>query len=163
MAKITFKGQDIHTNGELPSKGKAPDFRLVDLELNDRSLNDFKGKKLLSVNPSLDTSVCANTAKHLNDLAKSYPDLHILLISKDLPFAQKRFCAAENIKNVTTLSMMRSESFAQEYGILMEDGPLKGLTARAIVLIDENNMIVYSELVAEVTTEPNYEEIKERL
>ena len=163
MSIIYFKGKHVNTNKSFFKSGKAPDFVLTDKDLSDKSLKDFPGKKLLSINPSFDTSVCSKTAKHLEEIAKKNPELKIILISKDLPFAQSRFCKSENLKNITMLSMMHSDKFAKDYGILMEDGPLKGLTARAIFLINENNEIIYSELVEEVTNEPDYITLEKHL
>jgi thioredoxin-dependent peroxiredoxin len=154
---ITFKNKTIHTNKLIPKlKEKAPNFNLIDKELNNKSLSDFKGIKLLSFNPSFDTSVCSKTAKYFNSFAKNHPEITIILISKDLPFAQKRFCDTEKLDNVITLSLMQSDQAAKDYGVLIEDGPIKGLTARAIFLLDKDDRIIYSELVSEVTNEPNY-------
>jgi thiol peroxidase len=158
MAKLTFKGNPINTNGDLPVVGQsAPDFKLVANNLKDLTLADFAGKKkLLNIVPSLDTSVCALSTRKFNDHAKAHPDTVILVISADLPFAQKRFCGDENLSNVVTLSMMRSRKFAKDYGVLLEDGPLAGLTARAIVVLDENNIVRHTELVPEIAQEPDY-------
>jgi len=160
---ITFKNKEIHTNGVMPKEGKAQDFVLVDRDLKEKSLKDFPGIKILSINPSFDTSVCASTAKYFNDFAKKHTNIKILLISKDLPFAQKRFCEHLKLNNVYFLSMMLSDQFAKDYGVLMVDGPLKGLTARAVFLLNEKNEIIYSELVSEVTNEPNYENLEKSL
>jgi len=159
MAKISLKGNAISTNGDLPKVGNpAPDFKLVDGDLNDVSLEDFRGKKkLLNIVPSLDTGVCATSTKKFNDHAKDHPDAVILIISADLPFAQVRFCGAENTKDVKTLSMMRDRNFSKDYGVLIQDGPLKGVTARAVVVIDENDNVKYTELVPEITQEPDYD------
>ncbi len=159
MATITLKGNEIHTNGELPKKGdKAPDFKLVDGDLNDVSLVTYRGrKKLLNIVPSLDTPVCATSTKKFNESARGRDDTVFLVISADLPFAMKRFCTAEGAGNVIPLAMMRSRNFAKDYGVLIEDGPLAGITARAVVVIDENDQIVYSELVPEIAQEPDYE------
>jgi thioredoxin-dependent peroxiredoxin len=159
MAKITLKGNQIHTNGNLPSIGaKAPDFLLVDGELNNRSLKDYKGKrKILSIVPSLDTSVCSLSTKKFNEKIKAHPEITVLVISADLPFAQKRMCSAENVTNVIPLSMMRNKEFAKAFGILIEDGPLAGICARSVVVLDENDHVVYTELVPEIAQEPNYD------
>lgn len=159
MAKLTLKGSPITTNGELPSLGsKAPDFHLVDVDLRDVRLADFKGKKkLLNIVHSLDTGVCATSTKRFNDFAKTRSDVAVLTISADLPFAQKRFCSAENIDNVKTLSMMRSRNFAKDYGVLVQDGPIAGICARSLVVLDENDKVLYTEQVQEVTSEPNYD------
>ena len=137
MATITLKGDPIHTNGELPAVGSAaPDFNLVTKDLADVTLATYKGKKkILSIVPSLDTSVCATSTKKFNDYAKGRNDVVIITVSADLPFAQGRFCKAEGITNVITLSMMRSRNFAKDYGVLIQDGPLAGITARAVVAI----------------------------
>jgi thioredoxin-dependent peroxiredoxin len=159
MAKVTFKGSPIETNGELPRlKSRAPEFNLIDGELKEHRLKDFKGKrKLLSIVPSLDTSVCSLSTKKFNEFAAKHPEFIFLVISADLPFAQKRFCSAEGVKNVLTLSLMRSKDFAREYGILMQTGPLAGLCARSVVVLDENDQVIYTELVPEITHEPNYD------
>lgn len=159
MAKITLKGNPINTNGELPKVGsKAPAFKLVDADLNDVSLESFKGKKkLLNIVPSLDTPVCATSTKKFNDYAKSASDTVMLMVSADLPFAQARFCGAENTKNVKALSMMRDRNFAKDYGVLITDGPLAGITARAVVVIDANDTVKYVQLVPEIAQEPDYD------
>ncbi len=159
MATITLKGAPIHTNGELPKVGsKAPDFRLADVNLNDVTLADYRSKKkLLNIVPSLDTPVCAASTKKFNEHAKGRDDVVMLMISADLPFAMNRFCTSENTKNVVTLSMMRDRHFAKDYGVLIEDGPLAGITARAVVVIDENDKVVYTQLVPEIAQEPDYD------
>ena len=136
----------------------APDFKLVTSSLADVTLADFAGKKkLLNIVPSLDTSVCALSTRKFNEHAKAHADAVILVISADLPFAQKRFCGNEGLSNVVTLSMMRSRKFAKDYGVLLEDGPLAGLTARAVVVLDESNRVRHTELVPEIAQEPDYE------
>jgi len=159
MATITLKGNPIQTQGDLPKVGaRAPDFKLVDGSLGDKTLGDYTGKKkLLNIVPSLDTPTCALSTKKFNDFAKDHTDTVILIISADLPFAQGRFCGNENLKNVIPLSLMRGQNFAKEYGVLIQDGPLAGITARAVVVIDENDKVVYTELVPEIADEPNYE------
>jgi thiol peroxidase len=159
MAKITLHGNAIHTNGDLPATGtQAPDFVLVDGDLNNVSLGNFRGKKkLLNIVPSLDTPVCATSTKRFNEAAKAKSDTVFLMISADLPFAMKRFCSTEGTGNVIPLSMMRSRTFAKDYGVLIEDGPLAGITARAVVVLDENNKVVYTELVPEIAQEPAYD------
>lgn len=159
MASITLKGNPITTNGELPAVGsQAPDFKLVDGELNDRSLADYAGKKkLLNIVPSLDTPVCATSTKKFNEYAKAHADTVMLVIAADLPFAMGRFCGAEGTDQVVPLSLMRSKSFAKDYGVLIQDGPLAGITARAIVVVDANDKVVYTELVPEIAQEPNYD------
>ncbi len=159
MATITLEGNEIHTNGELPAVGSAaPDFKLTTGELADVSLADFAGKKkLLNIVPSLDTGVCATSTKKFNDAAKGRDDVVFLTISADLPFAQGRFCEAENIDAVKTLSMMRDRNFAKDYGVLITDGPLAGITARAVVVLGADNKVVYTELVPEIVQEPDYD------
>ena len=159
MAKVLQRGNPINTNGELPSIGaKAPDFRLVDVSLKDISLATFKGKrKLLNIVPSLDTPTCAISTKKFNDFAKGRDDVAALTISTDLPFAQRRFCSAENNDAVKTLSIMRDKSFAKDYGVLIVEGPAEGITARAVVVLDADDKVLYSELVSDTSHEPNYE------
>jgi thioredoxin-dependent peroxiredoxin len=159
MAKVTLNGTVYQTNGELPEIGSvAPDFKLVDSDLGDRSLSDFAGKKkILSIVPSLDTSVCATSTEKFNQHARELSDLVVLVVSADLPFAQKRFCDASKTGDVTTLSMMRSKGFAKEYGVLIQDGPLAGIAARAVLVLDENDKVIYRELVGEIGQEPNYD------
>ena len=159
MATITLKGDEIHTNGELPAVGgAAPDFKLVTKDLADVNLSAYKGKKkLLNIVPSLDTSVCATSTKKFNEYAKGRNDLVIMVVSADLPFAQSRFCNTEGIDNVIALSMMRSRNFAKDYGVLIQDGPLAGITARAVVVLDEYDKVMYTELVPEIGEEPDYE------
>ncbi len=159
MAIIKFKDNAVTTNGELPAVGsKAPDFSLVGPDLSDVSLEGFKGKKkLLNIVPSLDTPVCAVSSKKFNEEAKSRADTVVLVISADLPFAQTRFCSAENTDKIKTLSLMRGGNFAKDYGVLIQDGPLAGLTARAVVVIDENDKVSYTQLVPDIGDEPDYD------
>ncbi len=159
MATVTLKGNPIHTSGELPAAGsRAPGFRLVDATLGDITLESFRGKrKILNVVPSLDTSVCATQTRKFNERAASVPNTVVLVVSADLPFAQKRFCETEGIKTVVALSMMRSRAFAKDYGVLITDGPLAGITARAVLVLDENDRVLHAELVPEITQEPDYE------
>jgi thiol peroxidase len=159
MAKITLQGNEINTNGDLPAVGsQAPEFRLVDAELGDKRLSDYAGKKkLLNIVPSLDTPVCATSTKKFNEAAAGRDDVVMLVVSADLPFAMGRFCGAEGVDNVVPLSMMRSRNFAKDYGVLIEDGPLAGITARAIVVLDENDKVVHTELVPEIAQEPDYD------
>jgi thioredoxin-dependent peroxiredoxin len=160
MAQVTFKSIPIHTSGSLPKKGsKAEDFTLVDTNLKEVSLfKDFPGKKkILSIVPSLDTPVCSLSAKKFNAALKEHPDIQLLIISADLPFAQKRVCMQEDLKNVTTLSLIRSKDFAKAYGVLITDGPLAGLCARAVIVLDQQDRVVYTELVPEITHEPDYD------
>jgi thiol peroxidase len=159
MADITHRGNPVHTSGELPKVGSpAPDFRLTDANLNDVSLKDFRGrKKLLNIFPSIDTPTCALSTRKFNEQAVKYPSAVFLMVSADLPFAQQHFCSAENTNNVRTLSMMRDRRFAKDYGVLLLDGLYRGITARAIVVIDEHDRVVHTELVPEIRQEPNYE------
>jgi thiol peroxidase len=159
MAKITLRGNPIHTSGELPKLGaKAPDFKLVSKDLKDLTLADFKGKKkILNIFPSIDTPVCALSTKKFNDYAKQHGDTVMLMVSADLPFAQGRFCGNEHLDNVVTLSMMRGQKFGQDYGVMIQDGPLAGVTARAIVVLDANDKVLHTEMVPEIANEPNYE------
>ncbi|MHB1529912.1 MAG: thiol peroxidase [Acidiferrobacteraceae bacterium] len=159
MAKITLKGQPVSTNGDLPKTGtKAPDFRLVTNDLTEVTLANYKGrKKLLNIVPSLDTPVCAISTRKFNDYAKDRRDAVVLIVSADLPFAQGRFCSVENTKNVVALSMMRDKEFARQYGVLITDGPLAGLTARAVVVLDDQDRVLHAELVPEIAQEPDYE------
>lgn len=156
---MTLQGNEIHTNGDLPPIGdKAPDFQLVDKDLNDVNLSTYVGKKkLISIVPSLDTPVCATSAKKFNDFAAERTDVVMLTVSADLPFAMSRFCTNESIDNVVVLSMMRNQNFASDYGVLIQDGPLAGITARAIVVLDAENDVIYSELVNEIANEPDYD------
>ena len=159
MAEVTLQGNPMHTNGELPEVGsEAPDFRLTDGELNDRSLADFAGKKrLLNIVPSLDTPTCAESARKFNQKFAGRDDAVCLVISADLPFAQGRFCSTEGLENVVPLSMMKSKKFAKDYGVLITDGPLEGLAARAIVVVDEDGKVAYTQLVKEIADEPDYD------
>ena len=158
MARVTLKGNPFRTSGELPEPGtQAPDFRLVNADLQDVSLTDFQGrKKILNIVPSLDTPVCAASARRFNEQAGSLPNTVVLIVSSDLPFAQKRFCTAEGLENVVPLSSMRSRAFARDYGVLMTEGPLEGISARAVVVLDENNRVIHRQLVGEIGEEPDY-------
>lgn len=159
MATVTLEGNPINTNGDLPAVGaQAPDFKLTTSDLEDKALADFKGKKkLLNIVPSLDTGVCATSTKKFNESLGNRNDVEVLVVSADLPFAMGRFCETEGISNVTTLSMMRDRHFAKDYGVLIQDGPLAGITARAVVVLDENDKVVYTQLVPEITQEPDYD------
>lgn len=158
MATVTLKGNPIHTSGDLPPAGStAPDFRLTAKDLSDVSLQNFAGKrKLLNIVPSLDTGVCAASARRFNQEAAAVPGAAVLTVSRDLPFAQARFCAAEGIENVVTLSELRDLSFGEAYGVRIVDGPLQGLLARAVVVLDEQDRVLYTELVPEIAQEPDY-------
>jgi len=159
MATITLHGNAFSTNGDLPKPGSdAPGFRLVNGDLKDVTLHDYVGKKkVLNIFPSIDTPTCAMSVRKFNEKAAGHDDTVVLCISADLPFDQKRFCGAEGISNVQTLSLMRGASFADEYGVSIENGPLAGLTARAVVVLDAANKVLHSELVTEVADEPNYD------
>jgi len=159
MATITLKGRPISTSGNLPAVGsQAPDFRLVAEDLSDVTLATYQGKKkILNIVPSLDTSVCASSARTFNARASEIPGCVLLMVSADLPFASERFRSEEGLKEIVTLSMMRSRSFAKDYGVLITDGPLAGIAARSVVVLDANDRVVYTELVPEILQEPDYE------
>lgn len=158
MATITFKGNPIQTSGELPAKGSvAPDFTLANTSLEDVSLRDFEGRtKILNVVPSLDTGVCAASARKFNEAVSQRAGTVLLNISADLPFAAGRFCETNGLKNVVALSTFRSPDFARAYGVGIVSGPLAGLTARAVVVLDARNQVLHAELVPEIAQEPNY-------
>ncbi|MBF0353023.1 MAG: thiol peroxidase [SAR324 cluster bacterium] len=158
MANIALKGNPVETIGTLPVKGsKAPDFSLVNTDLADVSLANFAGKKvILNIFPSVDTGVCAASVRRFNADISAKANTVVLCISADLPFAHKRFCGAEGLNNVISLSMMRSKNFGKDYGVLMTTGPLQGLLSRAVVVIDTTGNVVYTEQVPEITQEPNY-------
>lgn len=159
MATITLEGNEIHTNGDLPALGAAaPDFSLTKSDLSDVGLTNYAGKKkLLNIVPSLDTGVCAASTKRFNEAMAGKSNAVALVISADLPFAQSRFCSAEGIQNVDSLSMMHSRNFAKDYGVLITDGPLAGICARAVIVLDESNKVVYTQLVPEIVQEPDYD------
>jgi thioredoxin-dependent peroxiredoxin len=158
MALITHKGAAVHTSGELPAVGsKAPDFVLTKGDLSDASLRDFAGKvKILSIVPSLDTSTCALSAKRFDAEAGKLVGVVVLNVSRDLPFAQARFCKAEGVESVIPLSDLRDRSFGKSYGVEIMDGRLAGLLARAVVVVDASNTVVYTQQVPEISSEPNY-------
>ncbi len=158
MATITFKGSPVHTFGYLPPVGKiAPPFRLTSADLTDIGLEALKGKKkILNIVPSLDTDVCAASARRFSEEAARLNNVALLNISADLPFAQKRFCDSGSLHNIITLSTLRSLSFGKDYGVQIMDGPLAGLMSRAVLVLDADNKIVYAEQVPEITQEPNY-------
>lgn len=158
MAKITLKGNPIETAGFLPTVGTtAPDFLLTDTDLSDVALKDFAGKKIvLNIFPSVDTGVCAASVRKFNQEAASLKDTVVLNVSEDLPFAHARFCGAEGIKNVRSLSTMRKRAFGNDYGLTIKTGPLAGLLSRAVVVTDENGKVVYTEQVPEIGQEPDY-------
>ena len=159
MAEITLGGNPIHTLGELPAVGtKAPDFSLTANDLSVKRLTDFSGKKvILNIFPSLDTSTCATSVRTFNEKASSLDNTIVICVSRDLPFAQRRFCGTEGLKNVITLSDFANGSFGKDYALEITDGPMAYLHLRAIVVIDENGTISYTEQVGEIADEPNYE------
>ena len=159
MATVTFRGSPIHTSGDLPKVGaRAPDFQLTAGDFSDKSLKDFAGRrKVLNIVPSLDTNVCATSTRKFNESAGKLPNTAVLVVSADLPFASKRFCTTEGLQNVTPLSLLRSKDFGKDYGILLVDGPMAGLTGRAVVVVDEKDNVTYTELVPEIGQEPNYD------
>jgi thiol peroxidase len=158
MAQVTFKGTPVQTVGELPAIGStAPDFTLVKQDLSETTSADYAGKKLiLNIFPSIDTGVCALSVKAFNTQAASLENTTVLCISLDLPFAHARFCGAEGIENVETASAFRS-SFGDHYGLTLADGPLAGLFARAVIVVDESGKVTYTELVPEIAQEPDYD------
>lgn len=159
MANITLKGNPINTSGDLPAVGaKIPDFNLVKSDLSRVSLSDFSGSKLvLNIFPSLDTGVCAASVRRFNQEAGNLSNTKVLCISRDLPFAQSRFCGAEGLDNVVTLSDYETGDFGKAYNLTITDGALAHLHSRAVIVVDENGTVVYAEQVPEITTEPNYE------
>lgn len=159
MAKTALKGNEVNTVAELPVVGSdAPDFLLVKPDLSEASLASYHGQKvILNIYPSVDTGICAMSTVKFNQEASKLENTRIVCVSKDLPFAFQRYCAAEGIENLDTLSSYRDQAFGKDYGVEMVDGPLKGLNARAIVVVDENGKVVYTEMVPEITTEPDYE------
>ena len=158
MAQITFKGSPVDTVGSLPGKGsEAPFFCLVKTDLSEAGPADFAGKRLvLNIFPSLDTPVCATSVRRFNQEASSLDNTVVLCISADLPFAQSRFCETEGLKNVVSLSVFRDPQFGLDYGVTIASGPLKGLLSRAIVIIDADGIVRYTEQVAEIVEEPDY-------
>ena len=159
MSTTNFKGAPVKVAGKFIEKGAvAPDFALVKTDLSSLSLKDLKGKNVvLNIFPSLDTSVCAASVRKFNKLAASLPDTVVLAVSKDLPFAHARFCSTEGIENVVPVSDFRVSDFDVKYGVLMEDGPLAGLLARSVVVVDKEGKVAYTELVPEITQEPDYD------
>lgn len=159
MSTITLGGNPVHTNATLPAVGSvAPQFQLVGNDLSDVSLQDFKGQRvILNVFPSIDTATCATSVRTFNKIANDLENTKVLCISRDLPFAQKRFCGSEGLENVVNLSDFRDGSFGNDYGLTLTDSALKGLHARAIVVVDENGVVSHTELVSEIANEPNYE------
>lgn len=159
MAQVKFKGDPVNTIGELPQVGDlAPDFVLTKTDLADISLKDLAGKKVvLNIFPSVDTPVCATSVRRFNAEINNYANAVVVCASKDLPFAHARFCGAEGLENVIPASELRNSEFGDRYGVRIAEGPLKGLFARAVVVLDENGKVTYNQLVPEITEEPDYE------
>lgn len=159
MSKVTLDGTPLELSGSFPAPGeRAPDFTLTSQGLEEVSLADFAGKrKILNIIPSIDTGVCAASTRKFNDQASKLDNTLVLVVSADLPFAAGRFCGAEGLKNVVTLSSFRNYSFQQDYGVAIQSGPLAGLCARAVVVLDENDKVLHSQLVGEIKDEPDYE------
>ena len=159
MSQVTLGGNPVQTNGNLPEIGtQAKDFTLVQTDLSEVSLSDFAGKKvILNIFPSVDTGTCAASVRKFNEKASALENTKVLCISRDLPFAQKRFCGAEGLDNVISLSDFRDGAFGKDYGLEFTDSIFKGLHSRAVIVLDENGKVIYSEQVAEIADEPNYE------
>lgn len=159
MASVLFGGNPVNTNGELPKIGtKTPDFKLIKTDLSIVSLSDFAGTKIiLNVFPSIDTSTCATSVRKFNADASQLENTKVLCISRDLPFAQKRFCGAEGLENVINLSDFNTGNFGKDYGLEFIEGPFTGLHSRAVIVIDENGIVKYTEQVPDISNEPNYE------
>ena len=159
MSSVTFKGRPIGVNGQFPAVGSAaPAFALVAGDLSDATLSTFAGKrKVLNIFPSVDTPTCATSVRHFNESASKLDNAVVLCISADLPFAQARFCGAEGLDKVVNLSLMRGRQFLNDYGVAIAEGPLAGLAARAVVVLDEHDKVVHAELVGEIANEPNYD------
>ena len=160
MSQVTLRGNPVEVGGDLPAEGKkAPPFSLVNGDLKDVTLADFAGKrKVLNIVPSLDTAVCAESTRKFNKNAGEVGGTVVLVISADLPFASKRFCSVEGLKNVVPLSTMRGRNFLRDYGVDIKTGPLAGLAARAVIVLDEDDIVRHVELVSEITHEPDYGE-----
>jgi len=165
MAQVTLKGNVINTSGELPAIGESlPEFCLVKSDLSEFSLSDFSGKQvILNIFPSIDTDVCAASARKFNDKINNLDNTVVVCVSMDLPFAHKRFCDAEGLDNIITASSFRETSFGENFGVRLVDGPLMGLFARAILITDAQHKVVYQELVPEITQEPNYDAVMSQL
>ena len=159
MSSVTFKGQPISVDGRFPAMGSAaPAFALVAGDLSDATLSSFAGKrKVLNIFPSVDTPTCAASVRHFNESASKLDNAVVLCISADLPFAQARFCGAEGLQNVVNLSLMRGRQFLDDYGVAIAEGPLAGLAARAVVVLDDHDKVIHAELVSEIAHEPNYD------
>jgi len=159
MSSVTFKGQPIRVDGRFPAVGSAaPAFALVAGDLSDATLSSFAGKrKVLNIFPSVDTPTCAASVRHFNESASRLDNAVVLCISADLPFAQARFCGAEGLQNVVNLSLMRGRQFLDDYGVAIAEGPLAGLAARAVLVLDDHDTVIHAELVGEIAHEPNYD------
>ncbi len=159
MAKITLGGNPVHTSGEMPKIGqKAPDFKLISSDLKEVGLRDFRGKKLvMNVFPSIDTQVCAASVRMFSKAATTLDNTIVIHISRDLPFAHKRFCATEGLENVMSLAEFKDHQFGQQYGLDMVDGNFAGLLSRAVLVLDENGQVLYTEQVPEIGEEPDYD------
>lgn len=159
MAKITLKGNPVTTSGELPRVGSViPDFKLVKTDLSEVGLSNYAGKrKILNIFPSIDTPTCSTSVRRFNEKAASLKNTVVLCVSQDLPFAQKRFCGTEGITNAEPVSAFRS-NFAKDYGLLIQDSPLKGLCSRVVIVVDESNKVLHAEQVPEIANEPNYDQ-----
>jgi len=159
MANITLKGNPVKTIGNLPVKGTAaPEFKITKTDLSETQLSDYAGKRVvLNIFPSLDTGTCAASVRQFNAKAQNMKNTVVLCVSMDLPFAHSRFCGAEGLTNVVSASVFRSPEFGKNYGVTINDGPLAGLLSRAVVIIDENKKVIYTEQVPEITQEPDYD------
>ncbi|WP_077530123.1 thiol peroxidase [Vreelandella utahensis] len=159
MAQVTLGGNPVEVSGNLPQPGEtAPDFTLTNPDMEEKSLGDWQGqRRILNIIPSVDTGVCAASTRTFNEKASGLDNTAVLVISADLPFAAARFCGAEGLKDVTTLSCFRNDSFRQDYGVNLTSGPFRGLCARAVVVLDENGKVLHSQLVSEIGEEPDYE------
>ncbi len=159
MSKVTLHGQSVSVNGQIPAVGSAaPAFTLVAGDLSDATLSTFAGKrKVLNIFPSVDTPTCAASVRHFNESASKLDNAVVLCISADLPFAQARFCGAEGLDKVVNLSLMRGRQFLNDYGVAIAEGPLAGLAARAVMVLNEHDKVIYTELVSEIGHEPNYD------
>ena len=158
MAEITHKGQTVHTLGTLPAVGSdAPDFRLVRTDMTETVSGDYRGRKvILNIFPSIDTSTCAASERHFNEAAQDLDNTVVMSVSMDLPYALRRFCAAEGLDDVIPASAFRSPEFGRDYGVVMTDGKMRGLLSRAVVVIDEQGRVVYTQQVPEIDSEPDY-------
>lgn len=165
MTTVTLGGNAVHVEGNFLQPGaQAPAFTLVKKDLSELSLKELQGKKVvLNIFPSLDTQVCSMSVRKFNDLAAKMNNTVVLAVSKDLPFAHGRFCTTENIENVIGLSAFRNSAFGADYGVALADGPLAGLLTRAVVILDEQGKVIYSQLVPEITTEPDYDKALQAL